>query len=71
MKLTEKAIEAIKLDLKCRNRLAYEMNTHSATVDRWLEKNKNDGPLTTSTALRIISEETGIKESELLVAVEA
>lgn len=66
MKVSEIAIEKLKSNRKCINRLAYEMDVHSGSVDRWIEANENDGRLTTPTALSIISDETGISKSKLL-----
>jgi hypothetical protein len=64
--LTYKAQIAIDNSLNARNRLAYEMKKHIDTVQRWINDNKPDGPLTTSTALQIIESETGLKETEIL-----
>lgn len=57
-------IAQIQGNQKAKNRLAYELNKHSMTIDRYLEK--NDEILTTKTATVAMSEELGIPESELL-----
>lgn len=69
--LTKKAIDKIKSKdgMKCRNRLAFEMNVNSRTVDRWVEVNSI--MLTTAKALAIIESETGLKESQILEPVHA
>ena len=66
MKLTEKAIEAIKECNKCKVKLAYELDKSETTIWRMLNENKPNGTLTTVTALGIIEDETGIKKKELL-----
>jgi hypothetical protein len=59
-------IAKIQESQKAKNRLAYELNKHSVTIDRYLEN--NDEMLTTKTALLAISEELGISESEIISA---
>lgn len=66
MKITPEGIEAIKANLNCRNRLTYEMKVHSRTIERQVNANEENGPLTTEVALRIISEETTLTRKELL-----
>lgn len=69
MKLSKAAIEAIqnKERLRLRNRLSLELDVHSATVERWARENNDDSDLTKATALQIISDETGLTQSEILV----
>lgn len=62
--LTNKSLQAIKDNLRCRNRLAYEMNVNPRTIDRWIEG--KDIMLTTAKALTIIIEETGLTQEEIL-----
>lgn len=68
MKLSENAIETIKHKdhLRLRNRLALELDVHSSSVERWLKDNETDGPLTRASALKMIVEETGLLQDEIL-----
>lgn len=64
IRLSEKAISAVKKSLSAKNRLQYELNCSFLTIMRWLKK--NDSKLTTAQSLRIISEETGLTIDDLL-----
>ena len=64
MELTKNALKAIREKKECRIRLQYELNVTDATIYRWLENNSI--MLTTAQALQIISEETGLKQEEIL-----
>jgi hypothetical protein len=68
MKLSEQAIDAMPTGSKLRKRLSYELNVDRTTIDRWVEKNEEDGDLTRITALNIISEETGLAMDEILIS---
>lgn len=43
-----------------------EKGVHTNTVERWNEDNKENGPLTSVKAVRIISEETGLTQEQIL-----
>lgn len=64
MKLSEQAITAITKNGKLRNRLAYELDCHPDTLSRYLKN--NDVMLTTASALKAITEETGLTQEEIL-----
>lgn len=64
MKLSSAAISAITVRTK--NRLALELDCSVPTVDRWIKDNEENGDLTKATAIRIISEETGLDSSQIL-----
>ena len=64
--LSIEAINAIKENQDCRNRLAYEMGRSGRTIERYLAENPVNIILTTAQALNIISEETKIAKSKLL-----
>jgi len=64
IRLTDTAIEAVKKSLDAKNRLQYELKISYLTVQRWLRN--NDPKLTTAHALKIISEETKLSETDLL-----
>lgn len=60
--LSKKILEAVKGSVKTRNRLAYDFNKVSKTIDSWIDSNSI--MLTTPTALRAIREELSIPETE-------
>lgn len=65
MKLSKKAIRAIKnngIPLK----LALALGFSEQWVIRVIEGNKINGPLTTYVAMKVIREETGLTDSEIL-----
>lgn len=64
IRLTDTAIEAVKKNLSAKNRLQFELEISFMTIQRWLKENNTK--LTTAHALKIISEETGISQSDLL-----
>lgn len=64
IQLTETAIEAVKKSLPAKNRLQYELQKSYMTIQRWL--NENNSNLTTAHALKIIEEETGLNQSQIL-----
>jgi hypothetical protein len=66
MKLTQKAIDALKSNKRARARLQLDMNKSEFTINRWIAENDDNGLLTTATALMIINEETGLDNSEVL-----
>lgn len=67
MRLTDIVITEVKTNKRCKNRLALEMDKDSTRITDWISVNKEDGPLTTAKALTIISQETGIPKSKLLI----
>lgn len=66
MILTEKAKELI--DTRTKTRIALAMNKSVYSVAKWIKDNDPNGPLTTTAAVQIISEETGIPVNEVLEA---
>lgn len=60
--LTKKTLDQIKESLKCRNRLAYELNKSEPVIRNYVDDNHI--MLTSATALRVIREELGISETE-------
>lgn len=65
MKLTETAINAIN-NKGTRNRLAIALDFTERWICGLIEKNTDNGPLTTWTALKVIRKETGLRDSEIL-----
>lgn len=62
--LTNNAIEQMKGNQRLIGRLMALFNKSSFTISRWIED--KDVRLTTSGAMQIISEETGLDESQIL-----
>lgn len=65
MILTKKAIKKINV-LKTRLLLALAMDFTEQWIIKLLDANKENGPLTTAMALKVIKEQTGLKDSEIL-----
>lgn len=65
MKISDAAISAITT--KAKNRIALEMDCSVYSVDRWIKENEDNGDLTKSRVVEIISEESGIPAEEILV----
>lgn len=49
--------------------LALQLDCSVPTVDRWIKANDENGDLTKSAAVQVISEETGLNQSEILEEV--
>lgn len=64
MKLTHKAIEAIRNDKRARARLQLELDKSEYTINRYIET--NDDNLTKAAALKVIREETGLTDAQIL-----
>jgi hypothetical protein len=65
MKLTRKAIKGIK-DQTVRLKLAIGLGFSEQWINRVIAANKSNGPLTTAIALKVIKEETGLTDQEIL-----
>lgn len=70
MKLRKNTGKLIIENRKLINRLGYELGgekgAHTNTIERWIDDNKENGPLTTVKAIEIISEETGLTQEQIL-----
>lgn len=66
MKLTQKAIDAIKNNKRVRARLQLDLDKSEFTINRYIADNDTNGMLTTAAALRVIREELEIGDSEIL-----
>lgn len=64
MKLTQKAVEAIKNNKRARARLQLDLDKSEYTINKYIAE--NDIMLTTAQALKVIREETGLEDSEIL-----
>ncbi len=65
MKLTKKAIKALK-NQAIRLKLAIALGFSEQWINKVIEANKPNGPLTTMAAIKVLREETGLTDSELL-----
>jgi hypothetical protein len=65
MILTQTAIAKIKVP-DIRRELTNTLRCTDQTIIRYIEKNKDNGPLTTVAALNTIKEQTGLTDSEIL-----
>lgn len=65
MKLSKKAIG--KIDKRVKLELAIALKFTEYWVGKLVEKNKNNGPLTTPSALQVIREFTGLSDDQILV----
>ena len=65
MTITDQAIELITT--RAINRIALEFDCSVYTVKRWIDANEPNGDLTKTKAVQIISEETGLTDSEILM----
>lgn len=65
MKLTRKAIKGIK-EQTARLRLALALGFSEQWIIKVIGANKSNGPLTTALALKVIREETGLTDAEIL-----
>lgn len=66
MYLTQLAADVISKNVRCKNRLALELDCSVDTVERWLSENKVNNDLTKVTALKVINEETGLSQNDVL-----
>lgn len=66
MILTAKARQAIIDGHEVRLKLAIALKFTEFWVNQLVEKNKVNGPLTTHASTKVISEETGLTDSEIL-----
>lgn len=64
MVLKSAVLATIRNNKRIKNRLALEMDKSSFTIERWITT--NDQSLTLASALKIIKEETGLTDNEIL-----
>jgi hypothetical protein len=64
MKLTKTAIET--LDRPLRLDLALALGFSETWINRLVEANKDNGPLTTAKSLQVLRDKTGMQDSQLL-----
>lgn len=66
MKLSQKAIESIKNNKRVRARLQLDLDKSEFTINRYISDNEENGMLTTAAALKVIREETGLNDLDIL-----
>lgn len=66
MKLTQKAIDKLKESRELRLKLALELSFTELWINKLIDKNDSNGPLTTVTSIGILRDNGGMKESEIL-----
>lgn len=66
MKLSQKAIDLIKYNIRVKARLMLALNRGNQMIENWIKHN-NSPMLTTAVAIKIIKEETGLAEDEILI----
>lgn len=64
MKLTKQALEYISKSVRMRNLLALALDCSVVTINRYVDNNNDN--LTKAAALKVIKEETGLSEGEIL-----
>lgn len=64
MKLTQRVLEALKNNKTARARLQLGLDRSEYTINRYIFS--NDVMLTTAAALKIIREETGLSDAQIL-----
>lgn len=65
MKLSQQAIGELS-EREPRLKLALALSFTELWIDKLIDANKNNGPLTTAKALQVIREETGLDDSQIL-----
>lgn len=66
MKLSNQVIEKLKASRDSRLRLCSTLGFTEVWIDKLIDKNKVNGPLTTVSAIGVIKEETSLEDSEIL-----
>lgn len=69
MKLTQKALEAVRTNKRLRARLALALDKSDFSVQRWIKENSE--MLTMAASLKVIREETGLNDEEILEETES
>lgn len=65
MKLTKKALRRLSIP-ETRLKLALALKCTERWIELSIKKNKENGPLTTYSALQVIKQETGFDDSQIL-----
>lgn len=68
MGLSKKALKALNENKKIVRLICIEVDRHETTLEKWIEE--NDENLTRAGVLKIIREETGLTDEEILMEAE-
>ena len=66
MKVNETVINQLRNSNKAKAALMHRLDISAQTIERWYKENETDGDLTKATAVRLLSQELGIPEAEIL-----
>lgn len=64
MQLKAEVLKGLRNNKKAKNRLALELDKSSFTIEKWIKE--NDQSLTLAASLKIIREETGLTDDQIL-----
>lgn len=64
MNLKEAVLARLRKSKAAKNRLAFELNKSGYTIEKWIRE--NDDNLTKASSMKIIREELGLTDSEIL-----
>jgi hypothetical protein len=66
MVITQKVIDELRSNVAIKNKMALSLNTSVHSLERWLLKNKDNGPLTSVASIQFIEAETGLNQADIL-----
>jgi hypothetical protein len=66
MTVNKRVISKIKKNSALKARLCAVFDKHFGTIERWINMNSSNGPLTTTLAVQVIKEQMGLTEDEIL-----
>lgn len=66
MKLRQTIITKLLQDRAFRLKVAMALSFSEVWIDKLIEANKDNGPLTTAKSLQVIREETGLTDNDIL-----
>lgn len=70
MKLSQKAINAIKNNKRVRARLQLALDRSEYRINDYIRDNESNGELTKASAIQVIKEETGLDYDQILEETE-
>ena len=65
MTIKNEIIDSIRQNNRIKGLLSGSFDVHNYTIERWIKENKENGPLTTITALSIIAAELKVKQEKI------
>lgn len=67
MRISKEVIEKIKDDKTIKANLCVAFDKHFGTIERWINMNIENGPLTTASSVSLIKSSYKLSEKEILV----